>query len=136
MAGLSIRSIFAALKNMTSKKTYNCKSIVSAVFMILALLWLTVSLPFVAESQNKEVQTSQLQGNDIPSQSDDDSNPLTNSTEEKTPGNGFSLSEEYLHDHHSSAHFFFEALLFHNLENTGTYVAFHGELLVPPPNIA
>lgn len=121
-------------------KYYNLAALVSAMFMILALVWLTISLPFVygAKQNLDKVQTSQMADNNIPQDdSDDNNNPLGNSTEEKTPGNGFSnLSEEYLHDHHGSEHFFFEALLFHKLENTGTYLAFHGELLVPPPNHA
>lgn len=62
--------------------------------------------------------------------------PFGNSTEEKAPTSGSSLSEEYLHDHHLTDHFFSIASQYHTLQNAGTYIAFHGELLVPPPNAA
>jgi hypothetical protein len=62
-------------------------------------------------------------------------NPLGNASEEKAPTTT-SFSEEYLHDHYMTDHFFSIALQYHKCENAGTYNAFHGELLVPPPNAA
>ncbi len=118
------------------KVKYDWRRMVSSVAMILALLWLTVSLPVVYESQQK-CNTEEIKADNPFSSNDDDTNPYGNSTEEKVPGNGMSsLNEEYLHDHHASEHFFAEVSGFHNCENAGTYTAFHGELLVPPPNVA
>ncbi len=62
-------------------------------------------------------------------------NPFGNTTEEKAPSST-SFSEEYLHDHHTTDYFFSTVLQYHKCENAGTYIAFHGELLVPPPNVA
>jgi hypothetical protein len=61
-------------------------------------------------------------------------NPFGNTTEEKAPSSSF--SEEFLHDHHKADYFFSIVSQYHNSENDGTYVAYHGELLVPPPNAA
>lgn len=119
------------------RKPYNLFQQASAFFMILALLWLTVSTPFIYSSQenrNNEDNTtsswSPLAGNE-----DETANPFGNSTEEKTPS-GNTFSEEYLHDHHTDDWFFITISLYHKCENAGTYIAFHGELLVPPPNMA
>lgn len=120
-----------------SKKKYSITQMASAVFMILALLWLTISAPFVFASQQEFAKqckavasASQADNNE-----EESSNPLGNSTEEKAPSSS-SFSEEYLHDHHHTDHFFSIALQYHKCENADTYIAFHGELLVPPPNAA
>lgn len=106
----------------------------SAVFMIMALLWLTISAPFVYAGQ-QEI-TKQSKATATTADDDDCANPFGNNTEEKAPGNGSSFSEEYLHDQHHAEHFFSIISTFHKCENAGTYIAFHGELLVPPPDAA
>jgi hypothetical protein len=119
---------------MNKSKIYTTVHRVSAVFMILALLWLTVSTPFVFKSQQvcqehmSENSQSPLQGNE-----EESTNPFGNSTEEKKPGAN-SLSEEYLHDANSDEFVTGAGLRYHNVD-AGTYIAYHGELLVPPPNI-
>lgn len=117
------------------RKIFTPLQLLSAVFMILALLWLTVSAPFVASAKQQIANTEQVGDTEAPpSAGDGDStNPFGNNTEEKSP-TSTSFSEEYLHDHHKSEAFFFVTTNFHKIENAGTYVAFHGELLVPPPN--
>ena len=92
-------------------KTYGLFSKVSAVLMALALLWLTVSTPFVFASQQKTAEYHKLADVDAPI-NEEESNPFGNSTEEKAP-TGVSLSEEYLHDHHSSDYYFMLASQFH-----------------------
>ena len=116
------------------RKIENLFSKVSAILMMLALLWLTVSTPFVFASQQKAAEYHKMVDNDIPA-NEEESNPFGNSTEEKAPS-GVSLSEEYLHDHHSSDYYFMLASQFHKFEDVDIYVAFHGEMLVPPPNQA
>jgi len=117
------------------RKIYSVSQQVSAVVMILALVWLTVSTPFVyaaqqelAKQQKMEKAASPLAGNE-----EESSNPAGNNTEEKAPGNT-SLSEEYIHSNHRIYFFFSIATQYHTCENADTYIAFHGELLVPPPN--
>ena len=99
------------------QKTYSIFQQVSAIFMVLALLWLTVSTPFVFASQQRLAEHKKA-----------------NTTEEKNPSST-SLSEEFLHDHYTADHFFSIASQYHKCENADTYNAFHGELLVPPPNL-
>ncbi len=113
-----------------NSKTYNNFQVASAIFMILALLWLTVSTPFVFNSQ--KVQSSQ-QNTANAGTEEEATNPFGNTTEEKTP-NCNSLSEEYLHDHQAADHLLLIISQYHKSENSDTYIAFHGELLVPPPN--
>jgi hypothetical protein len=126
---------FAPLQMTKGRKTYNLYSKVSATLMILALLWLTISAPFVFASQQKTTGYHKVADvNDIPG-NEEESNPFGNSTEEKAPS-GLSLSEEYLHEHHSSDYYFIIASQFHKFEKAGIYIAFHGEMLVPPPNQA
>ena len=119
------------------RKIYNSFHLLSAVFMILALLWLTVSMPFVYASQQKLAKQDKIEntGSPLAGNEEEAANPFGNTTEEKAPG-GNSLSEEYLHDHHSADYFFSIISQYHKCVNAGTYVAYHGELLVPPPNAA
>ena len=115
----------------------------SAIFMSLALLWLTVSTPFVYASQQElaakhsfEHSESCFADNAHADNGEEEANPFSPSTEEKNPTNGNSFSEEFLHHHHIDEHFFSLASRSHKSENADIYVAFHGELLVPPPNAA
>ena len=104
--------------------------------MLLTLLWLTVSIPFIYKAQ-QAIAKEKITAAHSQSANDDESaaNPLTNTNEEKSSTNVNSLSEEYLHHHaleeinHSA-----EAIARLHHANEATYVAFHGELLCPPPN--
>ena len=117
------------------RKIFNGIQLVSAVCMILALLWLTVSLPFIYANQQEIAKLEKSSPSNFPlSGNDEESNPLGGNTEEKAPNS--SVSEEYLHDHHKSDYFISIAAQYHKCENADTYIAFHGELLVPPPNQA
>jgi hypothetical protein len=122
-----------------NRKIYTFSQLASAVFMIVALLWLTISAPFVFACQQELVKQHKMAQADSPSDNNEEeaSGPVNGGTEEKAPTNSNgSLSEEYLHDHHVADHFFSFASTFHTHENADTYIAFHGELLVPPPNVA
>ncbi|MGZ8558232.1 MAG: hypothetical protein ACXWWC_07865 [Chitinophagaceae bacterium] len=118
-------------------KIYNFFQLCSAVFLILALLWLTISLPFVYASQQELAKQNKSQNAAISfaGNEEETTNPFSN-TEEKAPANGASFSEEYMHDNHKADYFFSIASQYHKCENADTYHAFHGELLVPPPNPA
>jgi len=121
----------------TNRKIYSLFQPASAIFMILALLWLTISFPFVYASQ-QELAKQDKTANAPSSHCNEEeaANPLGNTTEEKAPGTGSSFSEEYLHANHAADHFFSIASLFYKCENSGIYNAFHGEVQVPPPNVA
>lgn len=121
-----------------SKPTYCFFHKASAVFMILALVWLTVSTPFVCAFKQEMAKMAKMD-NTLHAglaMEEDNSNPLGNNTEEKTPSSPTSFTEEYIH-HSESTHFFLsQSAKFYKCTNTDTYTAFHGELLVPPPNAA
>ena len=116
---------------MTNNKTYSQFHRCSAVALILALLWLTVSAPFVFSIQQDI--TKQQTSNHSSNCEEDSGNPLGGS-EEKSSSNTF--SEEFLHHQEKVAIFLTAILNYHSPVDDGTYVAYHGELLVPPPNAA
>jgi len=120
-----------------SRKIYNPFHLLSAVFMILALLWLTISVPFVYASQQEFAKQDKMEnsGSPLSGNEEEAANPFGNTTEEKSPSSS-SFSEEYLHDHHKADYFFSIASQYHKCEDADTYHAFHGELIVPPPNAA
>lgn len=120
-----------------NKKKYSLLQQLSATFMILALLWLTISAPFVIAAQQEISRhdkaaniISPLAGNE-----EEAANPFGNTTEEKAPSST-TFSEEFLHDHHKADYFFSVISQYHKCEDADIYVAYHGELLVPPPNAA
>lgn len=120
-----------------NRKTYQISQILSAVFLIAALLWLTVSLPFVYDSQQQLVKQNNVQADQstLPCNDEEAGNSFGNTTEEKAPSSNISsASEEYLHNHHIDEYFLSIASQNHKCENFGIYNAFHGEVHVPPPN--
>ena len=123
-----------------SNKPYNVFHKVTSVFLMITLLWLTISTPFVVSFQQEMAKqgfsidtSSPLSGDD-----EDTSNPFGNNTEEKPAScSSVSLSEEYhMHDNHKADYLFSIVSTYHKCENADTYTAFHGELLVPPPNFS
>ena len=121
-----------------SRKTFSVFQLASAVFMIAALLWLTISAPFVYAGQQKLAKQEKITSTPVPlaANEEDSSNPFGNTTEEKAPSGSSSFSEEYIHDHHKQDHFFSIILRYYKSEKAGTYIAFHGELDAPPPDLA
>ncbi|MEJ8842046.1 hypothetical protein WG954_06575 [Lacibacter sp. H375] len=120
-----------------SRITYSIIQKTSTIFMMAALLWLTISLPFVYAGQQEIAQQQQKDNTDSPftGNEEESANPFGNSTEEKAPSNN-SFSEEYLHDHHKEDGLLAVSKQYRSCENARNYIAFHGELLVPPPNCA
>ena len=119
-----------------SKKIYTVFHKGSAIFMILTLLWLTISTPLVFASQQELAGKHQMEKTNSPLTNSDEesSNPLGNNTDEKAP-NPNNFAEEYLHEHPVTEHHFIsETRQYYKCEDDGIYIAYHGELLVPPPN--
>ncbi len=110
----------------------------SAIFMMLTLFWLTISISFVCDFQQEMAKSSSIEKSSLPlaGSEEEASNPFGNNTEEKVPGNSNTLSEEYLHEHHSIDTFFIQSVPYNNSGNAETYIAFHGEMLIPPPNFS
>jgi len=120
-----------------NQKTYSVFQLASAIFMILALLWLTISTPFVYASQQEIAKQGKIKnaGNPLTGNEEETTNPFGNTTEEKNQSST-SFSEEYLHDHHTESSLFSITLQHYKCDDADTYIAFHGEVNVPPPNVA
>lgn len=121
---------------MKGKHTYSGLQQGAAVVMILMLCWLTVSAPFVFACQ-QQLQKSEsgkytaMQTADA--EEETTTNPYGNNTEEKVPGNG-GIAEEYLHETADAALELLRSGSYRIHLDARDYIAFHGELLVPPPN--
>ena len=99
---------------------------ITSVFLATLLVVLTIGLPLTYSSmlKLKEVSTSGKVA---------DKGPYSNSTEEKVPVQ--TVNEEYVHSSDSElsvALLQLSASYIHVHE--AIYVAFHGEMLCPPPN--
>lgn len=109
--------------------------IVSSILLMMALLWLTISLPFVYAMQQTERDINKSVSMQLPADTGDEDlpDPFANTSEEQASNNINSMSEEYLHDTHLYEDHFAVPSLYNKCENVKTYIAFHGELLSPPP---
>jgi len=108
---------------------FSLKPVISSVFMITALLWLTVSVPFVFASQQAQQKEIQKQP-----RSSDDKNPFSTTTEEKNESSVSTLSE-YLHDLNSMNYHFIVLTRIYKCHTSDVYYAFHPELISPPPKV-
>ena len=119
-----------------NKTKYNLKAKLAAIFMIMTLVWLTISIPFVYAAQQQQSTYAKVNAhsNDLPDSEDSSSNPFGNTTEEKAESGSSSSLSEYLHDMEELTNL---AGLQHKHDashDVSVYVAFHGEMLCPPPN--
>lgn len=123
---------------MTKARTYQPFHYVTAIFMTIALLWLSVSAPFIYESQKRNSEFAKCCTQSLfAGMEEENTNSAGNNTEEKVPKTSLNnFTEEYLHDHHKSGHFALVNLQYFKNQDAGIYVAYHGEPLVPPPNAA
>lgn len=119
---------------MKVKAAYSTFNKISAIGLILTLLWLTVSLPLVARAQQASQHNATSSSAPYAGSEEDSSNPL-NGTEEKAPTTT-NLTEEFLHEQGKCDCPVINLSPDHYHADDGTYIAFHGELLVPPPNVA
>jgi hypothetical protein len=113
------------------QKYYLLRHRLSSVLMMLALLWLTISTPYVYASQKAQQAIAKQQWQN--QQDDDTSNPLTSTTEEKTEGGANTLSE-YLHEAHVLEHGYIIIEKFEKCHAEDLYFAYHPELISPPPD--
>ena len=113
---------------MTRKQsTYSTRQIFSGLFMIATLLWLTVSTPFVFKSQQEQKKEAHSH-----SKQNDNTNPFSNTTEEKNESSVSTLSE-YLHEPVEVQNNFIVLTTLYKLYSSKIYLAHHPELLSPPP---
>ena len=96
---------------------------------MMALLWLTISTPFVFASQQAQQKEIQKQTG-----SSEDRNPFSTTTEEKNESSVSTLSE-YLHDLNSLNHQFIVLTRIYKCHTSDLYYAYHPELISPPPEV-
>lgn len=101
---------------------------VAGVFMILTLLWLTVSTPFVYAGSSIKKEAPSKSGD----KTQDDNNPFSGTTEEKSE-NGVNTISEYLHEQELHEQGFTLITSFYKCPPAGLYFAYHPELISPPP---
>ena len=100
--------------------------------MIFTLLWLSVSTPFVYQTQ--QLVKAELAKVDPKSKAlqEDDPNPFSSTTEEKSES-GVSNISEYLHEPHQVVHPVVTLTKYYKCHPANLYFAFDPELLSPPP---
>jgi hypothetical protein len=136
MPGVSEVVVISYIRTLMAKKhnNYSVYHKVSSILMMLALLWLTVSIPYVFNAQKKLLGSETHQSVPVNTQQEEEaSNPFANTTEEKTPGSSNTLSE-FLHEIELLKQPSENLTRFYKYHRYSLYIAFHGELLVPPPN--
>jgi hypothetical protein len=123
---------------MKSSNKAKLSNWLSSIFMMLALAWLTVCLPVVYGAQQDKDNYAAAENLPTEEAPEDDStnNPFANTTEEKTPNSVNIPSEEYLHDSHAADNYIAVPSTEYKLEHVPIYLAFHGELISPPPDVA
>mgnify|MGYP000941500486 CR=1 FL=1 len=121
---------------MKKNRAYTIFEKASSIFLVATLLWLTVSTSFVSAFQEELAKQNKMVSaqSSVPGNSDDTSG-TTDNLEEKVPCSN-NLSEEFLHEFGGNHLYFATVSSYDKIENAGDYIAFHGELLVPPPNSA
>ena len=110
------------------KIIFSTLKMASSLLMMVALLWLTVSTPFVYAADNSEKKEINKQGG----QSQEETNPFSSTTEEKNESSVNSLSE-YLHNDHCIEINFLSLVKFYNSHCCRFYLDHHPQLLSPPP---
>ena len=108
---------------------FSLQRVISGVFMIIALSWLTVSTPFVFATQQCQQKEIQKQAG-----SNEDKNPFSTTTEEKNESSVSTLSE-YLHDLNSMNDHFVVLKRIYKGHTSDLYYAYHPELISPPPEL-
>ena len=108
----------------------------SSIFLMLTLASLTVSLPFVYEAKKMIAQDNAAGA--IAQQADEEEtdNPFADTNEEKASGNSISVTEEYLHEIHSSDQWLAALDNRYLVEHQSIYNAFYGDLISPPPDFS
>jgi hypothetical protein len=117
---------------MIKKQQITPQNRLYSLFMLLMLAWLTVCLPFVAESNESIRAQIELTGEEAPDL--DNNNPLSSTNEEKSE-NGTSLLSEYLPHTAMQEHRFTAVVCFYKCHPSGLYVAYHPERIIPPPEV-
>lgn len=98
--------------------------------MVVLLLWLTVSIPYLYNAQQEN--TSVLENKKTNNQQKDPTNPFADASEERT---SVTVAEEYL-QHESKCEYSWVSISNFYIDFcTPVYLAFHCDLISPPPEV-
>lgn len=101
--------------------------------MMLTLLWLTISTPFIIDIQKQLHKQTSYCGSGSENQSmEENANPFSGLNEEKSGNSGSTLSE-YLHEPLTFPTLVTTELVHAANSGASIYIAYYGELLSPPP---
>jgi len=117
------------------KSIYSNTQYALSIFLIVTLLWLTVSTPFIVDAQKKLKTTeTSLTIPDVDQSLEENTNPFSGLNEEKggSSVNGFS---EYLTEYFHIPGINQPELIHESYIHGLIYVAHYGELLSPPPEV-
>jgi hypothetical protein len=114
------------------KYTYQWFHVLASLLMMLMLTWLTVCTPVVYNWQLKQKAEAVAKEKTGAGENEMTGNPLSNTNEEKTE-TGVSLLSEYLHSAEEPHRPFSCLSIRSKCKQDAEYIAFHGELLSPPP---
>lgn len=119
---------------MNHRRKYRILTITNSLVLMFSLIAILIGGPYAMAKQLADTFSHQKSAALPFSHTDEEAqNPLNNTNEEKASGSN-NLVEEYLHESNES-HAVQTRLLFKfGNQDTRLYSAFHGELLVPPPN--
>lgn len=101
-----------------------------ALVMMLLMSWLTISLPFITRA-TQQVSFHESEWSDHP---ETESAPLAGATEEKTESQVNSFSEYLHHANYEDGDDAMTVRVF-RYHHYSLYVAFHPELISPPPEV-
>jgi hypothetical protein len=108
------------------------RKILSVALMVFLLCFLTCINYFQYPDQKQQMEN--VSAGDTENSSNNF--PPSGPTEEKASGGGLTILEEFLHEAHLSLNFESSSpILLHQMEEAGRILAFHGELISPPPEL-
>ena len=115
---------------MKGDKKLSAAGICSALLMVLALGWLTISTPFIYAAQQQYCLSSMV---DL-EETQTEELPFSNNTEERSENSTSNISE-YLHEMHHNDRPSSLFVKFYKCHPSELYFAFHPELISPPPEL-
>jgi hypothetical protein len=111
--------------------TFNPLQKIGSLLLILALVWLSVSTPYVYRFQQKT--KTEKQAITAENETDCEEGGLLNNTNEEKAESGPNTLQEFLHEPHHLEHPSIEQVNEYGHFEQKASVAYHPELISPPP---
>ncbi len=119
---------------MESVKNIPLKHVLSSLLMLFALVWLSISTPFVYANQQAQQKISKKLQADKKEKAAADDTSQTSTPEEDEVVTSVTNISEYLHSHNFAIKHFIPIAVVHNkCHPSDLYFAYHPDLISPPP---